>query len=209
MPAANVPPAYEADAYDCPHCHVYSHQDWYQAWSAAEGYSPISDLLIAQCRHCGKMTIWYQQALVYPSSTTAPSPNPDLPPSVRTDYEEAADVLARSPRSAAALLRLALQKLNAELGMPGKSINDDIGALVKAGLPVRVQQALDSVRVIGNNAVHPGQLDVNDNPEIAVALFGLVNLIADNQISEPKHVQAVYDALPAGAKAAIDARDKS
>jgi hypothetical protein len=42
----------------------------------------------------------------------------------------------------------------------------DIGELVKAGLPLEIQQSLDIVRVVGNNQVHPGILDVRDDPEM-------------------------------------------
>ncbi|MFN7599434.1 MAG: DUF4145 domain-containing protein [Cereibacter sp.] len=74
---------------------------------------------------------------------------------IRRDYDEASTILDLSPRGAAALIRLGIQKLCKELGQAGKNINDDIGALVKDGLDVRVLQALDAVRVIGNSAVHP------------------------------------------------------
>jgi hypothetical protein len=126
---------------------------------------------------------------------------------IRTDYEEARSILARSPRGAAALLRLAIQKLCKELGKSGKDLNQDIAALVRVGLPVEVQRALDAVRVIGNEAVHPGQMDVSDNPKIAAALFGLVNFIVEKMISEPKAIDQIYELLPPDKLAQIQKRD--
>jgi Domain of unknown function (DUF4145) len=64
-----------------------------------------------------------------------------------------------------------VQKLCVRLGGGGANLNDDIGLLVQSGFPVQIQHALDVVRVIGNNAVHPGEISVDDNPEIAQALF--------------------------------------
>lgn len=64
------------------------------------------------------------------------------------------------------------------------------------------------MRVIGNNAVHPGSIDLRDDRATAENLFRLLNLIAEKMISEPKHVDEVYAALPPNALAAIEARDK-
>jgi len=44
------------------------------------------------------------------------------------------------------------------------------------------------VRVIGNEAVHPGKLDLKDDRDTATRLFKLVNIIAEQMISNPKHV---------------------
>jgi hypothetical protein len=132
----------------------------------------------------------------------------DLPPDVRRDYEEASQILDASPRGAAALLRSAIEKLCKELGESGKNLNDDIASLVRKGLDMRVRQALDVVRVIGNNAVHPGQIDLRDDRATAETLFGLVNLICEKMITEPKHVEAVYAKLPEAARKAIEQRDR-
>ncbi|NOD30024.1 DUF4145 domain-containing protein [Ruegeria atlantica] len=131
-----------------------------------------------------------------------------MPKNVREDYYEAALILDASPRGAAALLRLGLQKLCVHLGEPGKHIDTDIASLVSKGLDVRVQQALDAVRVIGNEAVHPGSIDLRANRETAEMLFQLMNLIVEKMISEPKHVQSVYDKLPQTKREAIERRDQ-
>jgi hypothetical protein len=145
--------------------------------------------------------------MIFPDVGDAPLLNGDLPDDVLADYEEARSILSQSPRGAAALLRLAIQKLCAELGEPGKNINEDIASLVRKGLPVQVQQALDAVRVVGNEAVHPGQIEVSDNPAIAATLFGLVNFIAEKMISEPKAIEQIYGSLPPEKLAAIQRRD--
>jgi hypothetical protein len=129
-----------------------------------------------------------------------------MPIEVKKEYYEAALILTNSPRGAAALLRLAIQKLCIYLGGTGENANDDIAALVKKGLPVTVQQALDIVRVTGNNAVHPGQINTDD-VEIVVNLFPLVNIIVEYMISIPNKINGLYSNLPESAKSAIEKRD--
>ncbi len=146
--------------------------------------------------------------MIYPSSGSAPFPHDELPDDLKGDYEEARRIVSASPRGAAALLRLVIQKLLVHLGEKGKDINADIGNLVKKGLPVELQQALDTVRVIGNESVHPGEIDLNDTPEIAHALFEVVNFIVDDRIAQPKKRAALYASLPAAKRKGIADRDK-
>jgi hypothetical protein len=167
----------------------------------------LQNVSASRCFNCNEIAIWINDRLLWPGRGEAPLPNPDLPDDVRGGYEEASTILDLSPRGAAALLRLSIQKLCRHLGGGGDNINADIGALVRKGLDVRVQQALDVVRVIGNNAVHPGQIDLHDNRATAEKLFGLVNLIAEIMISQPKHVATMFESLPANAREAIRQRD--
>jgi Domain of unknown function (DUF4145) len=146
--------------------------------------------------------------MLYPDSGRAPQPNADLPESVKFLYLEAAAVSTKSPRGAAALLRLAIQLLCKELGEKGENINEDIANFVKKGLPQRVQQALDIVRVTGNNAVHPGQIDVDD-PEVAGKLFDLLNVIAEYMLSMPGRINTLYSSLPEEALEQIQKRDRA
>jgi len=115
--------------------------------------------------------------------------------------------LQKSPRGAAALLRLCIQKLCMELGEKGKDLNTDIKNLVAKGLPEGVQKSLDIVRVIGNESVHPGQIDLRDDMETAKVLFKLVNLIAEKMITEPKEVEEIYNILPEEKRQQIKKRD--
>jgi len=70
-----------------------------------------------------------------------------------------------------------------------------------------VQKALDAVRVIGNNAVHPGEMDVRDDPTVAESLFDMVNMIGDTMITQPRKVDAIYIKLPVQDKEHIEHRD--
>lgn len=100
-------------------------------------------------------------------------------------------------------------KLCEGLGENAHNLNDAIAALVKKGLPEMVQQALDTVRVIGNNAVHPGQIDVGDQPATAESLFKLVNLVVQRMITDLRETEEIYNTLPESARDAIARRDSS
>ena len=227
-----VPPSLSRTAFNCPYCDVLTTQTWHLLYadSLPSGRSPSGEpwtdpsvhfqqgggyvsgrrlysLFASQCFDCRRISVWIDSKIVHPQRGEAPPANPDLPEDIRRDYDEASSILSLSPRGAAALLRLALQKLCKELGQPGENINDDIKALVAGGLDPVIQQALDSIRVVGNKAVHPGEIDLREEPATAEKLFGILNLIAETMISVPKHVKEFYEDLPEKEREKIEKRD--
>jgi hypothetical protein len=167
-----------------------------------------ANLFLSECFNCNKFAVWVHDRLVSPPELQGEEPNEDIPPDILQDFDEARSILNLSPRGAAALLRLAIQKLVKHLGEKGVNINDDIASLVKQGLSPLVQKSLDVVRVVGNEAVHPGTIDLRDNRDVASALFRLVNVIAEQMISHPKHVNDLYDnVVPDSKKQQIAKRD--
>lgn len=202
-------------AFTCPHCHTYSTIDYCNPTfekDCSNGLScylrePIYNVHIARCMKCGGKIIWVNDEYVYPAAVVI-EPNEDMPESVMSLYNEASSICNRSPRAACALLRLAVEKLCVELGEQG-DINTMIGNMVKKGLPTSIQEALDSVRVIGNKAVHIGQIDINvDDMSTAEALMMLLNTITTYLVSEPQKINRIYGMLPSGAKESIANRDK-
>jgi hypothetical protein len=179
----------------------------YQPPGAGHLVPPIKFVI---CAHCGEYSVWHEKDLkmLYPDATGVQPPNSDMNKDIQDDYLEAASILQRSPRGAAALVRLCIQKLCKQLGESGDNINNDIKNLVAKGLPPEIQKSLDIVRVIGNNAVHPGQIDLKDDMVTAAKLFELVNIITYDRITRPKELEELYDALPKSSKNAIDKRDK-
>lgn len=205
---ADIPytaPYLHGDAFNCPNCGAYAKQTWADHWHNNE--ASVQPLRTARCGRCDDFSAWWHGAMIYPATTPVEKPSNDLPAEVRRDYEEAAQIVQQSPRAAAALLRLAIQKLCAAIGGTGKNLNNDIAKLVKNGLPAKVQQMLDTVRVIGNHAVHPGEINFDDQPQTAEALFRLVNIIAEKMITEPKEIDALYGSLPEDDKEQIAKRD--
>lgn len=220
-------------AFQCPNCSGFaSHIFECYPLDIRKTYSDsLRFIIMAQCQACEQFSIWLtndlpvtrvgdtnQQilrttysfvTLIFPSANSeVPVPNSDMPDDVKEIYQEAGEVLITSPRASAALSRLAIEKLVNHLGAEGKDLNKQIGNLVSKGMPIKIQQMLDSVRVIGNNAIHPGQIDLKDNKELALSLLHFVNLIVDSQISQPKKIDEIYDSLPESYKKAIKNRDR-
>lgn len=227
----HFPPEHAKGQFHCPHCGVYAKQRWSHLraindnYTKRDGYgrfthsSSIVNLTevsgdlpevwtISICEHCNQMAAWLGAAMIYPKKIIVEQPNKDLNEDIKKDYLEAANVLGDSPRSAAAILRLSLQKLCKQLGEKGENINDDIAALVKKGLNPAIRKSLDALRITGNNAVHPGKLDLTEDTERVIKLFSLVNFVAEKMITEQKEIGAFYDDLPEDAKNAVDKRDE-
>lgn len=171
-------------------------------------YTTIQNVNFSECYVCGKLSIWHKDAIIYPEVRIEIKPNPDLNAEIISLFDEARLIVNHSPKGAAALLRLCLQLLCKQLGEPGKHIDTDITSLVKKGLSPEIQMALDYVRVVGNESVHPGSINLNDNKDISLHLFNLINLICDQMISQPKKVKEMYNLLPPEKLKAIEERNK-
>jgi len=177
----------------------------------------------AECSHCGESSLWRvdetktnnngyvipsRGVMLFPDNGIAPLPEPDMPADVKIDYDEAASIAAKSPRGAAALLRLALQKLCKHLGKEGKNINSDIRSLAEDNvLPPLVIKVADTVRIVGNNAVHPGEMSEEDFDRVSSKLFDLLNFIVKKAITEPKELEALYQATPEKPRASAEEQD--
>lgn len=210
-------PTFKLTAFNCPYCNAFAHINWFPLFYANGGMQ-VTKAHAAICSHCRKLSYWLESSsspesktgfgkMIYPSIKSTPLAHPDMPPEIRVDYDEARNIMQDSPRGSAALLRLCVQKLCKYLGEPGKNINDDIKSLVKKGLPIEIQQALDIVRVIGNNAVHPGELSSQDVQQVSATLFELINQIVEDTIARPKKLASLFSSLPATALAGIANRD--
>lgn len=216
MPKTYISPDRLRRSFTCPHCGTLSVMHYVVFNFIGEQFISMSEndprannrMHIASCQNCKKKIIWIDNVYVYPD-IVAEEANPDMPDSVKQLYDEAGLIYNKSPRAACALLRLAIDRLCNELGETDRDINKNIGALVKKGLPEAVQKALDVVRVVGNKAVHPGQIafDVDDT-NTAVMLMRLLNIIVERMIADPKEIDSLYQSLPESVKDAVENRDK-
>ena len=217
-----IVPAIDAESFTCPYCNTLSQQNWNIiclgkfgngtsfdeiSFSNMRVYPETVRISISTCQSCKKWHVWIGDKMFLPRETNIPMPLDDMPEDIKSLYNEARDVFPHSKRATAALLRLALQKLCIYLGEKGKNINDDIASLVSKGLPIQVQKALDYVRITGNNSVHPGEMNIEDNDDICLRLFSMLNFVVDRMIVQPKEIEKAFDFLPEKAKAAIEKRD--
>ena len=206
-------PEFKKEAFNCPHCGAFAHMKW-QSKDHFVYYQAI-------CDHCKEYSLWRvteispngftvgEGSMLYPDFDSAPLPAEDMPEDVKKDYEEAARIFIKSPRGAAALLRLGLQKLCIHLGEEGKNINADIRSLVNKGVfSGRVVQVADTLRITGNNAVHPGQISDEDFDKATGKMFDLINFIVKKAITEPKELDELYQLMPENARNAAEAQDK-
>ncbi|MGI2965512.1 DUF4145 domain-containing protein [Vibrio cholerae] len=211
-----VAPKFGEKSFNCPLCGTFSHVTWCQLTDEKKF---LTEILKASCSCCEKASIWrgtsfsgfsvLDGVMIYPDVSSAPQPESDMPNDVKVDYLEASSVFTHSPRAAAALLRLALQKLCKHLGEAGENINKDIRSLAEKNVisPLVVKVA-DTVRITGNNAVHPGEMSEQDFDQVASKMFELLNFIVKKGISEPRELAALYELTPEGPRKSAEETDR-
>lgn len=201
-------PYFEGKAFNCPHCRAYSSMQWDDflernilntiTIKQVEGYSFFE----STCYLCKRSMIWYLKdknpKIFFPREVAIP-PEENMPENVKEIYEEASLILGDSPRASCALLRLALQELMKYLkeniqiynGLKNRNISEDIKEIINIGnfyqeQKEMLEEAMNSIRLVGNKASHPSELDINDNSEIANILFEMINFIVGEIITKPK-----------------------
>lgn len=230
---------YGKKSFNCPHCFVFAQQKWNQVRSQSEtivdsvgdrilneyyeiekgtgithyrdrDMLPSSILAFCICQSCKKPSLWYKNSLVYPIQNAVEDPNPLMPPEVMEIYNEARSVLNLSPRSSAALLRLGLEKLLPYLGAKKGNINQMIKQLVQERKVIgKLQEAMDTLRVVGNDAVHPGLIDLEgrDNRDVSLALFKILNFIVAETLESDETINELYSLIPEGPMKGIKDRE--
>lgn len=214
-----VYPKFNESKFNCPLCNAYSVQRWYGATPDFPQYEHDTEyaqktkkVAYCFCLSCGDYTIWVDKKIIFPLINGAPLPNPDMPTEVKDVYEEGRSIMSKSPRSACALLRLALEILLDDInGKNKKSLNQNIGILVSANkIAPEIKQSMDILRVTGDAVLHPAIIDIEntEKPETAIKMFELLNIVTKTLISDPKLIQEYYDSnIPQPQKDAIDKRD--
>ncbi len=208
----HTPPEPTSSKFTCPHCHGNTNHDRGDIVYNGDNYvETIRELVATRCRGCDSYIVWSKTTdegaeddssenntssdqevvrIVYPSDAIVPLPSSDMPLNVTKDYKEASTIATSSPRAAIILLRSAVEKMCIHLGQPGKNLDKDIRALVKAQkLNIDQERVLKITQLLGNAGTHgegtEGELDLNQ----ALAVFSFLNYIVDQLISVPKQIE--------------------
>ena len=98
------------------------------------------------------------------------------------DFEQAATILNKSPRAAAALIRVCIQKMIPLLKNTGKNLDENISSLVGKGLEVEIGQAMDVLQVIRKNPVQENHIDLRAETAMATMMFESLKEILERRM---------------------------
>lgn len=225
-------PTHGASSFDCPHCGAHSQQTWAQAVFYADEHGSTTDwpaIDRSVCYSCKKETVWrgrmthsrsasptfghdsrMKYRILWPRQQAGVPAHERLPEDLRPLYDEAREIADLSPRAAAALLRLLTESLLRQVAEEPKGKPFElIGQLVREKkLDDQARMLADYLRITGNNAVHPGQIDDDEDAQKRVSMmFPFVNSLVQRLIADPAEIHELYEQLPEDARAATDRRD--
>jgi hypothetical protein len=137
----------------------------------------MANLHISNCHNCNGFSLWVSGLLVYPTKLDK---TPEL---VDEDVEEAAVVLNKSPRGATALMRVCIQKLVPLLEENGKELNQRVSSLVRKGLEMEIQQAMDVLEVLRSDSAQLNPLESQADRETALRFLDSLKEVLERRMS--------------------------
>lgn len=142
-------------------------------------------LSISTCAKCKQIEIWINDDMVYPKiEEFGPEATKDMPERVKETFNEARKVFGVSVRSAAALLRLAIEQYCDEMGYKERNLSTSIKEMIsKENLSNEFEKSCDYIRLTGNDAVHPRELSISEDKEVVLFMFELLNQLVEEMIT--------------------------
>jgi hypothetical protein len=160
----------------------------------------LLNLHVSRCYNCKGFTVWVRDRLVFPVTVEeaphviegefqgavvdlqAPAEdvqhgnehvqaNAEEVDEASEDFEEAAAILNKFPRGAAALTRICIQKMMPLVKGNAKNLDENFSSLVRKGLEVEIQQAMDVLHVVRRSPLQPTQVDLKEENETATRMF--------------------------------------
>ena len=140
------------------------------------------NLHVSRCYNCKGFTVWVRDRLVFPVRGDEPAEivvegefeeveehveEDGEDQEVSEDFEEAAAILNKFPRGAAALTRVCIQNMMPLLKENAKNLDENISSLVRKGLEVEIQQAMDALQVVRKNPSQTTEVDLKEENEAA------------------------------------------
>ena len=210
-----IQPEFEATWFHCPHCKYKTEHEWHSLYIPGSVYIPreIKDqlhedvfkdetdrhlqadrsLTISICRHCKDYCVWEQEQLIYPLSGAPITFNTDIPAEILEICEEAGSISNLSLRASLLLGRIIIEKLLKEKAKEG-TINEMANQLLKeSAISSNTHAKITAIRLLGNDINHNDVIDLA--PISPIAIFDLINQIADDLITRPKEFESLQESI--------------
>jgi hypothetical protein len=137
----------------------------------------MANMHISNCHSCNGFSLWVGGLLVFP---TRIDKTQEL---VEEDLEEAAAILNKFPRGATALMRVCIQKLVPLLEDNGKELNQRVSSLVRKGLEMEIQQAMDVLEVLRSDSAQLNPLESQADRETALRFLDSLKEVLERRMS--------------------------
>jgi hypothetical protein len=157
----------------------------------------LLNLHVSRCYNCKGFTVWVRDRLVFPVREDEPAEivvegefeeveehveEDGEDEEVSEDFEEAAAILKKFPRGAAALTRVCIQNMMPLLEQTGKNLDENISSLVRKGLEVEIQQAMDVLQVVRKSPLQTTEFDLKEENETAKKFFNSLERILERRM---------------------------
>ena len=222
----DISPAFHKTHFKCMSCKVYAVQEWRTVnhlYISENGklyyysHDKYFEVKSSTCLRCMNTYLWNSntESIIYPRSSSLPHHSLDLPENMRKIYEEARDVYEVSPRCAAALGRVLLEKLvyyllEKQYTSKGDDNTEDTtdkenkikkltlhNLIEKLDLDKEIKDSCNNIRLLGNEGAHAGEIDFEDNlsKEAVEGLFILINHIIYETITRKREAKEANDKI--------------